>query len=152
MTQNGNNQTSIRAMHVTNKTGATAQSRASRILIIDDEKDILKMVKLLLERNGLLVDAFDNPIEAVAEFSQKPAGYYGLVLLDVRMPQMSGFEVYRAMRAVSPRLQICFMTAHETLEDDFQRLFPDQLLDCIIKKPTSTEKLLTIIRKRMAVT
>jgi len=119
-------------------------------MVIDDEKDVLAVVKRGLEYNGFLVDAFDNPVEAIATFSQKQPDYYDMVLLDVRMPQMTGYEVYRVMRQINKRLQICFMTAQESLEEDFGRIFPDDLLDCVVKKPTKLVNLVKFVTERLA--
>ena len=120
-------------------------------MVIDDEKDVLAVVKRGLEYNDFLVDAFDNPVEAIAAFSQKPSDYYDMVLLDVRMPQMTGYEVYRIMRQMNKHLQICFMTAQENLEDDFRRIFPDDMLDCVVRKPTKLANLIRFVEGRLNV-
>lgn len=66
-----------------------------RILLVDDEKDVLQIFTLGLERNGFEVDAFTNPIEAVQQF--RPYRY-DAVITDIRMPSLSGFEVYKLIR------------------------------------------------------
>jgi two-component system, OmpR family, response regulator ChvI len=66
--------------------------RKIRIFLVDDERDIIMLYKHGLEQNGFLVDAFNDPVQALLSFR---AGQYDLLLLDIKMPKMNGFEVYR---------------------------------------------------------
>ena len=66
-----------------------------KILYVDDNNDILLTIKEGLEYHGFIVDTFSNPLEALSSF--KPE-LYDLVLIDVKMPQMSGFEFHHELR------------------------------------------------------
>lgn len=72
-------------------------SSNNKILLVDDEPDIIFTFKTGLEANGFVVDAFDDPVLALSNF--KP-GMYDLLLLDVKMPQINGFELYEKMRKI----------------------------------------------------
>ena len=66
-----------------------------RIMLVDDEPDINAALSVVLKREGYDVDSFENPFIALEKL--KP-GIYGLIILDVKMPQMDGFELYRTFK------------------------------------------------------
>ena len=66
--------------------------KKKRISLVDDEHDIALAFKISLENNGFTVDAFNDPEEALSNFK---AGLYDLLLIDIKMPKMNGFELYR---------------------------------------------------------
>jgi DNA-binding response OmpR family regulator len=79
--------------------------------LVDDELDITVTLKMALEESGFLqVEAFNDPVLALSRFK---AGAYDLALLDLKMPEMDGFELYRKLRKIEDRLKICFLTAAE---------------------------------------
>src|SRR6185437_11171357 len=98
-----------------------------RILLIDDERDITEGVKLGLERRGFRVDVFNDPVLAISSFK---AGVYALVLCDIRMPEKTGFDVYRELKELDPRTKICFFTAFAVYQAAFGRIFPELEADC----------------------
>jgi DNA-binding NtrC family response regulator len=110
-----------------------------RILLVDDEVDIISVFKMILEMNGYDVDAYTNPSIALDDF--KPS-FYGLLLLDIRMPTMNGFELYRKMRKIDEQVKVCFITAFEDYREEFKESFP--MLDeykYFIRKPKAIEDL-----------
>ena len=110
-----------------------------RILLVDDELDVISVFKMILEMNGYEVDAYTSPLTALDNF--KP-DFYGLLLLDIRMPAMSGFELYRKMRSVDNEVKVCFITAFEDYREEFRETFP--MLDefkYFIRKPKAVEDL-----------
>ncbi len=66
-----------------------------KILIVDDESDITSALKIYLELQGFQVDAFTDPADALARFK---AGFYHLLILDIKMPEMNGFELYKEIK------------------------------------------------------
>ena len=108
-----------------------------RILLVDDESDVISVFKMILEMNGYEVDAYTSPLTALDNF--KP-DFYGLLLLDIRMPAMSGFELYRKMRSIDNEVKVCFITAFEDYREEFRESFP--MLDefkYFIRKPKAVE-------------
>lgn len=84
-------------------------STLSRLLAVDDELDIIFMLKVILEQCGFSIDVFNDPNVALIKF--KPH-YYDLLLLDVKMPQMNGFELYQQIAKVDTKAKVCFFTAY----------------------------------------
>ena len=86
-------------------------SMPKNILFIDDEKDITFTIKIILEQTGLFfVDSFNDPDLALKRF--KP-NFYALVLIDIMMPKMDGFELYEQLKKIDPDVKVCFLTASE---------------------------------------
>jgi two-component system, OmpR family, response regulator ChvI len=113
--------------------------RPRRILVVDDDADVISTFKMILEMNGFEVDAYTNPTLALSNF--KPNSY-GLLLLDIRMPAMNGFELFRKMKSIDSRVEVCFITVFEDYREEFKESFP--MLDeakYFIRKPKAIEDL-----------
>jgi CheY-like chemotaxis protein len=93
-----------------------------RILIVDDDPDISNLYKLSLERDGFVVDTFNDPLLALSDYK---VGTYGLLLIDIKMPRMNGFELYQKLKNMGDKPKICFITAFEEFNNQFRELFPD---------------------------
>src|SRR5918992_1136291 len=76
-----------------------------RILIVDDEKDIAKSFSLALEKDGFIVDTYNDPVIALGDFK---SDLYDLLLLDIRLPNMDGFELYDKIREKDRRVKSMF--------------------------------------------
>src|SRR3712207_5163403 len=111
-----------------------------RILLVDDEADILYILKRGLEITGFKVDAFSSPEEAINTF--KP-NLYDLAILDIRMPGLNGFALYKQMKKIDPSLTACFLSAFEIHPDEFKMVFPSMSegIKTIIKKPITIKEL-----------
>ena len=82
-----------------------------RVLIVDDDIDILITYKKGLENNGLFeVDAFADPEEALSSFKN---GLYDCLIIDIRLPKIGGFELYDKMKEIDNKVKVCFVTAYE---------------------------------------
>ena len=86
-----------------------------KILLVDDEPDITLAFRLILENAGLIVDTYQDPLVALSKF--KP-NFYGLVILDIKMPRMNGFELHKEMRKRDSQVMVCFITAGEMYYDE----------------------------------
>ena len=136
MSADNNNST---ATTTSNNINNMNSNRLKRILIVDDEQDIISVFKMVLEMNDFEVDAYNNPLLALSNF--KPNAY-DLVILDIRMPDMDGFELYKKIRVVDDKVKVCFMTAFDDYRQEFKKSFP--MLDeikCFIRKPNAIEDL-----------
>jgi DNA-binding response OmpR family regulator len=113
-----------------------------KILLVDDEPDITYTIKNLLEENGFKVDEFNDPILALNNYK---VNFYDLVILDIKLPKMDGFELYIKIREQDPNAKICFLTAITTFNEDFRkiRLALGKTIneDYFIQKPVEMEDL-----------
>jgi DNA-binding response OmpR family regulator len=110
-----------------------------RILIIDDEVDITFTFKLGLEDSGLFtVDTSNDPHDMLFNF--KP-GMYDLLLMDIRMPKMSGYELYKEIRKIDAKIKVIFLTASESFED-FHKVFPTFDKNYYVLKPIEIAELI----------
>lgn len=105
-----------------------------KILIVDDEPDIATSVKNGLERKGFVVDMYTDPQKALGEFK---ADTYDLLLLDIRMPKINGFQLYREIIRKDNNVKVCFLTAFEEYREEFNAAFPELDDDRFIRKPTN---------------
>ena len=116
-------------------------------MIVDDEVDILLTLRLILEKFGFQnVDTFSSPLEALANFKK---GKYDLVVLDIRMPEMSGYDLYREIRRLDTAVVVCFVSAFEDYFQEFSKLFPGDKNGCFMRKPVSMTELLQKIKERL---
>src|SRR6476620_6645743 len=92
----------------------------NRILIVDDEVDITTVYTLGLQDNGFKVDAFNDPLQVLSDFK---SGSYNLVLIDYKMPNMNGLELYREIRKIDAKVKICFVTAFDIYLESLKRNF-----------------------------
>jgi DNA-binding response OmpR family regulator len=108
------------------------------VLVIDDEPDITTSVKKGLQHKGFEVDVFNDPLEALTKMKHVS---YDLAILDIRMPKMNGFDLFREIRKNGYKGKVCFLTAFEVYYDEFKKLFPDLEIRHFIRKPISIRDL-----------
>jgi CheY-like chemotaxis protein len=119
----------------------------NRILIVDDDKDIATFFKLALDRAGFVTDVSHNPQLALTSFKK---GTYDLLLLDINMPQMTGFELYKRINQIDSNVKVCFVTAYEEYYTKFKSEFPNLDEDkCYIKKPVGMDHLINAVKSRL---
>src|SRR5919205_404731 len=95
--------------------------KKKKILLVDDEEDITLSLSIGLEDNGFAVDTFNDPVLALSNFK---ADMYDLVLLDIRMPKMNGFELFEKLREIDSNVKICFITAYEAYYQSLKEISP----------------------------
>src|SRR5919197_2525534 len=111
------------------------------VLIVDDEPDVKLALKIALEENGFEVDAFDDPVIALDNFRK---GVYDLLILDIKMPKMHGFELYREIRKIDSQVKVCFLTAGEMYYGAYADIFSENQF---IRKPIENEDLVKRIKE-----
>jgi DNA-binding response OmpR family regulator len=123
------------------------EERKRRILVVDDEPDLTMLCRMSLEHSGFEVYTFNDPQEALSKF--KP-GSYDLVILDIKMPKMDGFELYYEIKKKDNNAKVCFLTASELYYEEF-RTNEYNALDkkLFIRKPIDNEELLKEVNKMM---
>lgn len=112
-----------------------------KIAIVDDEPDITSVLKKGLEQHGFSVDAFNDPEEALSSF--KP-DHYDLMIIDIRMPKVNGFDLYRELRKRDSKVKVCFLTAFEIYYEEFSKIFPNIDVRAFVRKPVS---ILTLVKQ-----
>ena len=113
-------------------------SSKGSILIVDDEIDITLAFKKGLESNGFTVDIYNDPVTALLNFK---SDFYDLILVDVRMPKMNGFELYQEIEKVDKKSKVCFITAFEVYYHALREIFPTLEVGCFIRKPIEIDDL-----------
>ena len=110
------------------------------VLVVDDEPDLNLVIKMVLEGNGFRVDSFTDPLSALESFK---ANLYDLIILDIQMPGINGFELYRQIKKIDDKVKVCFLTASEMYYEEFRKeLFPALGKNCYIQKPIQNETLI----------
>lgn len=103
-----------------------------KILIVDDEEDITFIFKIILEDSNYEVEIFNDPIEALSNYKKN---YYDLILLDLKLPSISGTELYSRIKDIDSNAKICFLTSSEqiSLFNNSKMVLPKSIT--IIQKP-----------------
>ena len=119
-----------------------------RVLIIDDEPDIILTLRMALEQNGFRTDSYSDSILAYKNFR---AGLYDLVLLDIMMPNVDGFQLYQKIKRTDSRVKICFLTASEFYDEEIRKEqgFDGFNEELFLRKPVEIACLIDTIRPLM---
>lgn len=121
-------------------------SQVTAILVLDDEFDIISVIKQGIDKQGFRVFAFTDPSLALEHF-QINSELYGLVITDLRMPGMNGYEFIKKVKEIKPQVKVFFMTAFSINDIEFRRILPFVKIDEFIEKPVSLRKLVSLISK-----
>ena len=118
-------------------------NKIAKILLVDDEPDITFALKYILEDYGFKVNCFNDPLLALKSYI---SNFYDLIILDIKMPKMDGFQLYAKLREQDPHIKICFLTASELFYEEFRkmRLKLGEKIgeEYFIQKPIKTDDLL----------
>jgi len=123
-----------------------------RILIVDDEPDIIKTFRFGIENAAstsskrIVVDAYNDPRKALLDFEPN---FYDLLLIDINLPYMNGFELSERILDIDINVKICFMSSGEINRDALREIHPSISLGCFIKKPVTIEYLVERIMKEL---
>lgn len=118
---------------------------SKRIFVVDDENDICQALKIILEKYGFRADCFEDPSKALENF--KP-DYYDLLILDIKMPDIDGFELYNQFKTKDPKIKALFLTALDSLEtynNQKGKVYPKKGERYFFKKPIDNKELLEAV-------
>ncbi|HKO40432.1 MAG TPA: response regulator [Nitrososphaeraceae archaeon] len=119
-----------------------------KILLVDNEVDITYALTNALENYGFIIEDFNDPIVAINSYK---SNFYDLVILDIKMPKMDGFELYNKIKEKDPQVKICFLTASELFYEEFRKarfLLGEKLgEEYFIQKPIKTDDLVQKINR-----
>lgn len=117
------------------------------LVLVDDDKDTLRTMTSVLERNSYEVHAFNDPIRAL-EFL-KTVNSPQLLISDIRMPGMNGFELAREVAKSHPEMMIMLVSSFQIDKDEFTKVFPSTRIDACISKPIRLAKLIDAVNALM---
>jgi len=116
-----------------------------KVLVLDDDFDLATLVKQILQKDVFKnVFAFTDPLLALEHFRINHKDY-SIIISDIRMPTMNGFEFVREARKINPKVKILLMTAFEIDDKEFARVLPKPKIDGLIRKPASSKEILNIV-------
>jgi DNA-binding response OmpR family regulator len=119
--------------------------KTKRILIVDDETDLTLAFEMLLKREGFEVDTFNDPVVSLSKFIPN---YYDVALLDIKMPKMDGFSLYKEIVKRDDHIKIYFLTASEEYYETFRKEdFAKMDKDIFIQKPIANMDLVKRINQ-----
>ena len=112
-----------------------------KILIVDDDPDICVTLRKIFEQNGFMADSFIEPLLALENFK---AGLYDLLLLDIKMSQMGGFQLHQEMKKIDKEVKVCFLTATEMDFEKFRKAKEFYVLDKerFLRKPIESKEII----------
>jgi DNA-binding response OmpR family regulator len=118
-----------------------------KILLVDDDPDITTSFSLSLEDTGLFeVETYNDSVKALFNFK---ANSYDFVLLDIKMPNMSGFELYDKIRKLDGGVKVCFISAFDPNSDELRDQFLSLKIECFIPKPIQIKELVKRIETEL---
>lgn len=118
---------------------STTTSSLPRLLIVDDEKDILQVCKSSLS-GSFQVTTFSDPAEAL-DYFRTHSSQFEMILTDIRMPKLNGFQLAKRIRELNATVPILFMTAFNIYPTEFQTDYPTAKKDDFIQKPNGLMQL-----------
>jgi DNA-binding NtrC family response regulator len=116
-------------------------------MVIDDEADLLAMTTKMLKKNDFEVYGFNNPVKALAHIKDNGCKDFSIVISNVRMPGMSGFELVRKIRDLCPDIRIILMTVFEINMAEAQIVLPSTKVDAFLNKPFNPAELIHAIKE-----
>jgi PleD family two-component response regulator len=116
-----------------------------RVMLVEDEDDIVMLFEMILGSDaGLKIDSFTEPFAALNNFI---SGLYDLIMIDVTMPKMNGFELYYKIRKLDDKVKVCFLTAGEMYDEEIRKeTFPELDTNCFIRKPIANQDLIQRVK------
>jgi DNA-binding response OmpR family regulator len=126
---------------------SSGRQQHKRILVVDDNPDIVFTLRIGLESDPTIqVYCYNNPVTALVEF--KP-NFYDLLLIDINMPLLDGFQLAQNLLRRDLNVRVCFMTSGEINMDAAREVHPLKSIGCFIKKPITTEQLIRRIKAEL---
>lgn len=123
-------------------------SRIPKILLVDDEKDDLIVLEKFLKLGGFEVNSFSNPRQALQHYVNTDPYSYDLIISDIRMPEINGFQLYYRLKSIKHDVKILFATCLNIAEE-LLTLLPEVGPQQVIQKPIEKEKFIEIVKKQI---
>jgi len=118
--------------------------KTARILVVDDDESVRKVLSLILEEEGYVVDTAENGKEAIEKSESK---FYNLALIDIRLPDMEGTKLLTAMKETTPKMVKVIITGYPTLKNAIETV--NKGADAYILKPFNMDNVLETIKEQL---
>lgn len=118
-----------------------------KIFLVDDEYDLAMLFKLGLELEGFIVDMFVDPLTALSFFKNDYSSY-DLALLDIKMPNLNGYELCNEMVKIHNKIKICFITAFDVQKEDLRTIPVDPNSILVLHKPISIKFMIQRLKEQ----
>jgi DNA-binding NtrC family response regulator len=118
------------------------------ILAVDDDPDIVTLAEQALSRGGFKVSSFTDALMALDHFKANHKDC-GLVLSDIRMPAINGYELVMRIKKINPKVKVILMSAFEIQDKEFHNVLPNIKVDGFLQKPFSLETLRNVIHEKL---
>jgi CheY-like chemotaxis protein len=128
----------------------TTNNSNRSILVLDDESDIVRIVERFLQGLGFRVSAFTDPVVALEYLHSHSNDCCSIVISDIRMPGMNGYEFVKKVKGIKPQGKIILMSAFEINDMDFSKVLPDIKIDAFLQKPFSIRELKSMIIEKVS--
>ncbi|MGA9152574.1 MAG: response regulator [Candidatus Nitrosopolaris sp.] len=123
-------------------------------MIVEDDEDVTKTFKAGIEdsnnhndaKRRIEVHTHNNPVKALSEFK---SNFYDLLLVDIKMPDMNGFELCEKILAVDINVRVCFMSSEEINLEALREIHPSLSVGCFIRKPVTIDYLVRRIMSEL---
>ena len=120
---------------------------STSVLAVDDEYDIVNLIKQSLQVNGNKVCTYTDANIALDHLNSDPKDSHDIVISDIRMPGMNGYEFVTRVKEIDPKVKVILMSAFEINEKEFHNLLPDIKVDAFLQKPFSLQQLHDMVLK-----
>jgi DNA-binding NtrC family response regulator len=121
----------------------TNNKKMERILVIDDEPDVAFSLKKVLEENRFAcVDIFNDPADVISHYNNQPETMYDLLIIDILMPRMNGFELYEKIKKIDNNAKVCFISAYRMYFEALREMYAGYEVDCFMNKTFENDDLL----------
>lgn len=120
--------------------------RRNKILLVDNEADVIITFKAILQDAGFIVNTYEDPLIALSNFIPH---FYDLVILDIGMPKMNGIELSKQLLELDFNIKICFITAGEANIEVLRELYPSRDIGCFINKPVTIDHLVKRVKAEL---
>jgi two-component system, OmpR family, response regulator ChvI len=118
----------------------------NRILLVDNEDDNNIIFKMALEDGGFKVDIYNDSLLALSNFKDD---LYDLVILDINIPKMNGYELYKEIRKIDNKVKVCFLSASEIYDKNLRKVSPPSDVKCFISKPIQMNDLIRTVKAEL---
>lgn len=123
---------------------ATKHDSKLSVMVVDDEKDILTVVMKALEARGLNVVGYTDPIQALQHFADG-GDSFNVIVSDVRMPGLTGFQLARKVKEVHPKIKIVLMSSFDINKPELDKVLPSTSVDGFLSKPFRLSELVQVV-------